>query len=380
MPVELPREAVTATHWIGVRKILDGIQADATPSRAAADSPAGRITRLLRGLAYIPDPRAGWIPFAVREGSRLVRESRPDVIVASSGPASSLIVASLLSKRFKVPWVGDLRDLWVDNHDYPFPDWRRPFDRMLERRVLRSAAGLVTVSQPLASQLERFGRPVAVVLNGYDDADYVTDAPAPVPSRILRIVYTGTIYRQQSPAPLFDAIRGLGKLASRVRMVFFGSPANALMPAAVAAGVDHLLEIRSSVPRVDALREQAAADVLLHLLWNDTSQPGVYGAKIFEYLRAGRPILAVGSTANVAAQLVIDRRAGLATGDVSRITSQLRDWIAAIDAGSGIPPITAEARKGFSRLEQTRVLERFLQAMVSRARGGEHLPALRPND
>jgi hypothetical protein len=93
-----------------------------------------------------------------------------------------------------VPWVGELRDLWTDNHYYTFPTWRRVLETWIERRTLRTAAGLVTVSEPLAQMLRlRYDMPVCVVLNGFDPADY-----PPVqrlqPDRFLRIVYTGNVY------------------------------------------------------------------------------------------------------------------------------------------------------------------------------------------
>lgn len=368
--MELDPVRVTATRWIGLRKVLDGFQTGATShSPATGDGVSGMLKRLVRGLAYVPDPRGGWIPFAVREGSRLIHESRPDVLIASSGPASSLIVAALLGRRFGIPWVADLRDLWVDNHDYPLPEWRRSWDRVLEARVLRSAAGLVTVSEPLASRLTGFGRPVEIVLNGYDDEDYATVAAPRNSSDVLRIVYTGTIYRQQSPAPLFEAVRALKESSRRIRIAFFGSPADAIMPAAEESGVADLIEIHPAVPRAVALKEQQSADVLLHLLWNDITQPGVYGAKIFEYLRAGRPVLAVGSTANVSARLVTERRAGLATDQVPRISAQLEEWLGMKESGNGIPNIPEDAKAGFSRREQTRVLECFLRSVVPTATG-----------
>jgi glycosyltransferase involved in cell wall biosynthesis len=321
----------------------------------------GLVSGLVRGIVYIPDPFAGWIPFALKAAERLIRQSRPDVIVASSGPPSALIVAHMLWLRHRIPWIADMRDLWVENHDYPYPSWRRPADRILEKRVLRSAAALVTVSEPLAERLRKFGPPVHVVLNGYDESEYTTAGPQPKQTG-LRIVYTGTIYRQQSPAPLFEALRILGPLAENIRVVFFGAPASEIIPAANAAGVRHLVEVHGPVPRTVALMEQASADILLHLLWNDPTQPGVYGAKVFEYIRAGRPILAVGNTSNVAAQLVNQREAGVATDAVSCIAEQLKGWLATIARSESVPAIPADASRGLSRDEQTRVLERILRS------------------
>ena len=362
--VELPVGSVSATKWIGPRWVLDRLLgADTSPTRRNGEVKT-KLIRFLRGIAYVPDPQVGWIPFAYKSGARLIRESRPDVIIASSGPPSSLIVASLLSKRFGIPWIGDLRDLWTENQNSPFPAWRKPLDSLIERRVLSSASGLVTVSQPLADRLAGFGPPVEVVLNGYDDAEY-TDAPPPrAPSPVLRIVYTGTIYPQQSAAPLFEAVDKLGTLRDHVRIVFFGSPKSVVGDLAGVNGNGELLEVHPMVPRTVALQEQARADVLLHLVWNDPEQVGVYGAKIFEYLRARRPILAVGNGQNVTAKLVAERCAGLASTDSDQIAAQLRKWIEILRRGETIPALPESAGAGFSRLEQTRHLEAFMKRVA----------------
>jgi glycosyltransferase involved in cell wall biosynthesis len=363
LPIELPPGSVSATRWIGPRRLLDRVMtADPSPSGRSAFRET--MIRFLRGIAYLPDPQVGWIPFAYQRGAQLIRESRPDVIIASSGPASSLIVASLLSKTFGIPWIADLRDLWTGNHNYPFPAWRRPLDKLIERRVLSSAAGLVTVSGPLADRLSKFGVPVEVVLNGYDDAEYAEHPPLRAPSNVLRIVYTGTIYPQQSPVPLFEAIDKLGDLKARVRVVFFGSPESVVRGSVQATKIGELIEVHPMVPRPVALEAQAGADVLLHLLWNDPQQDGIYGAKIFEYLRARRPILAVGNRSNVAARLVTERSAGLATGDSEVIARQLWKWIEILSGGDSIPELPRDASKGFSRLDQTRLLESFMMRVA----------------
>lgn len=367
LAVELPAGSVSETTWIGPRRVLDLMfGTESSPTRRNGELKT-KLIRFLRGVTYFPDPQAGWIPFAYKSGARLIRESRPDVIIASSGPPSSLIVASLLSKRFGIPWVGDLRDLWTENQNFPFPAWRKPIDTLIERRVLSSAAGLVTVSAPLAKRLSGFGPPVEVVLNGYDEPEY-SEPPVTRPaSPVLRIVYTGTLYPQQSPAPLFEAVEKLGELRDHVRIVFFGSPASVVNDLPGVRRNADLVETHPMVPRTVALQEQAKADVLLHLVWNDPDQVGVYGAKVFEYLRARRPILAIGNSQNVTAKLVTERCAGLASTDADAIAERLRKWIEMLRNGEAIPPVPESASAGFSRLEQTRRLEAFIKRVARQA-------------
>ena len=68
-------------------------------------------------------------------------------------PFTSLWIGSKRSKRSDIPWVGELRDLWVTSPYYDYPLWRKKIERVFERRVLTNVDGLVTVSEPLAKIL-----------------------------------------------------------------------------------------------------------------------------------------------------------------------------------------------------------------------------------
>jgi glycosyltransferase involved in cell wall biosynthesis len=266
-----------------------------------------------------------------------------------------------------VPWVGELRDLWTDNHYYPYPRWRRWIEGRIERRVLSSAAGLVTVSEPLAGTLRtKFGRPTAVILNGFDPNDYPCRSAISFQRDALHIVYTGTLYPgRQTLAPLFDALRRLGPLSNKVRVDFYGPRSSIVRETADLFGVEHLIELKGAVSHHEALSRQSGADVLLHLLWTDTSQPGVYNAKLFEYLGARRPILGVGYTENVAAELIRERGAGVTLDDPAKIAAQLEQWVRQKEQTGSIPDLDASVVAGLSREEQTKVLEGFIAQVLS---------------
>jgi glycosyltransferase involved in cell wall biosynthesis len=361
--VEIDGGKVTYTQWVGIRRVADRVLGRGASLETRDRSPVvGRLLRWVRTLAYFPDPYAGWLPFAYKAARNICYRWRPDLILASSGPPTALMVASLLSRRFGVPWVADMRDLWTENQTYTEPAWRRRIEAFIERRVLRSAAGLVTVSEPLAERLRRFNRPVEIVLNGFDTLDV---AERNRWTSELSVVFTGTVYPEyQDPAPLFAALALLGSQKDRVSVTFVGTVGSGVLAAARAHGVDHLVKLESPVPLRRSLSLQREADVLLHLLWNDPDQSGVYNAKIFEYFGARRPILAIGSGANVTARLVRERNAGFATNDPAAIATQLRTWLALKEGSAGIPDLPEEVRYGLSREEQTRVLDVFLERLV----------------
>ena len=299
-------------------------------------------------------------------GRKLVKHWRPDIILASGPPNSGLIAAWRIARVCRAPWIADLRDLWVDNSYYGHPNWRLSIDRLLERAVLRSAAGLVTVSPIWADMLRgKYKQPVACIPNGFVAEDFPAVPTGPQPGDVVSILYTGGIYAgYRDPAPLFRAI-GLLTPAERqhVAVHFYGpddSDAQGVMAAAAAA--DRVF-LHSRVSYRESLSMQQSADVLLLLMqWNHVKDAGNIPAKFFEYLGARRPILLIGYEHGNLAQMIRERGAGIVANDPSIIAEQLRRWIAQRPAG--IPAIPAAAREGMSRADQYRKLERFLAQLV----------------
>jgi hypothetical protein len=381
LPPELPADRVTYTKWFNVNKpaeILSGGRARVTAAGHELQGPTEfvRAARsfyrdFYKSVVAFPDDQIGWYPFALRAASRLMADWRPDLLLASGPPNTSLLAVYRLAQRYDIPWVAELRDLWTDSHYYRFPRWRQRLEQRLERRVLGSASGFLTVSEPLAEVLRlKYRAPVAVVLNGYDPEDYPASAGGLLEKKFVRLVYTGMLMWSgveggMDPRPLFEALRRLGPLAEHIRLAFYGRRLQGARDAARTEGVEHLVEVHDQVPYLESLRMQREADVLLLFLWNDPKEPGVYTGKLFEYIGAGRPILAVGSADNVAAQLIRDRRAGVVLNDPARIAERLLQWVEQKQNTGSIPALSPESAAGLSREEQTAHIHRFLSRLVT---------------
>jgi glycosyltransferase involved in cell wall biosynthesis len=381
LPVEIPSAQVLRIRWPSADRLVGRLLARrraAVSSGEVSVQHAGsrlvsRIGHLYRTLLCFPDETAVGLAHAYAAAARLLRSWRADVLFASAAPYSSLLLAAALGRRFGIPWVGELRDLWVENQAYRYSPARRRVEAALERRVLRSAAALVSVSEPLAERLRRVHRrPTAVVLNGFDRGDYPPDA-RPDPALPLRVVYTGQVFpEKQDPTLLVDALHRLGDARRDVRLVFYGRflglALEGTMRRAAELGVSDCLAIRRPVSYGEALRIQREADVLLLLTWSDPANPGVYTGKLFEYVGAGRPILAVGRIPTIADDLIGERRLGVSLRDPDAIAEQLRVWIAAKGSGGGVPAVDEALAAGLTRREQTRTLAEFLERVVPTAR------------
>lgn len=381
LPLEIPRDHVAYTPWLGsgVTAIVAGrrlFRANVEVARSSAERrlvtpSAKRLIRLAqRNLLYMPDDCIGWYPWALRASLRIAEQQPVDLIYASAGPFTSLLVAATVARVCGAPWVGELRDLWSDNHYRSLPPWFRGIDARLEARVLKSAAGLVTMSELWAEGLEsKYAVPVRAVYNGFEERDEQTSRRNEARSESIVIAHLGMLYGgKRDPTPLFQAIQALGDDAHRVRVEFYGPEQDLVRRLARSSGVEDRVRVFGDIPYAESLTVQSNSDVLLLLMWDTPEEAGVLPGKLFEYLGARRPVLAVGAGYGVGAHLISSRRLGLASSDPVEIAVQLRTWIAEKDALGRPEPLSAEAVADFSRVRQVQRLSEFLCELSTAAK------------
>ena len=289
-----------------------------------------RLGEAYRHILCFPDGQIGWLTSAVKRGLAIARDFDPDVILSSSLPNTSHLVARAISRNTGVPWIAELRDLWTGNHNFRRVQPLRAIERRLERFVLGSADALVTVSDVWADELRaQVGRPTFVVPNGFDAADYPTPAD---PSDDFSLVYTGMYYpRGQNPQPLFEAIARLvhdGRIhRGRFKVRFVGQYLAALLPQVRQFGIEEYVSVEPPVSYMESLRLQTTATALLFLDWSDRRVKGWYSAKIYEYLGARRPILSVGPKRSLVGALLANTNAGIAAENCGDIHDVLDCWL-----------------------------------------------------
>jgi hypothetical protein len=279
-------------------------------------SPLDLLLAAVGEVTAYPDPQKGWRAYAVEVGEYILREQNIKAMVSISPPATSHIIAEKLKEQFGIPWVADFRDLWTQNHYYPYSPLRRMIERRLELRTLSAVDVLVGASQPIVHDLRTLHKqkPVYSIPNGFDPAE-VNTTPTKLTDKFT-ITYTGNLYPgKQSPEPLFAALRDLiteGSMdASDIEVRFYGPEAGWIDKQVEHYGLAGIVRQLGMVPREIALDKQRESQLLLLLKWNDSKQRGVYSAKIFEYLAAKRPILAVGGFPDVVDELLHETKAGV---------------------------------------------------------------------
>lgn len=273
-----------------------------------------RLITFAKFVLSYPDPYKGWIPYALEAIQEIRRQKiEIDAIVTTSPPISCHLIGRQARDILGCPWVADLRDLWSQNLGVKdFPKLQGP----LEKRTLRDADALVTVSQPWADRLQsRYpGKKVFAIANGFDPDDY--RSPAPALTREFSITYTGELYQgQRDPTQLFEVLSDLLRegsvLLEDLRVRFYGAVEPWLPILVEKFGLQQVVELHGSTPRKQIFEHQRESQLLLALPWSNPRETGHHSAKLFEYLAAKRPVLAVGGTRGVLTDSLEQTRAGL---------------------------------------------------------------------
>lgn len=299
------------------------------------------VRRLARRIALqprrfaVPDIHRRWRRPAVRvalaEAARRTAVEAPawDVVLSSSPPETAHLVARDIADALDVPWVADYRDSWLDlPHLRMSSTLVRAKHRRnvrLATRLMRGAALATTVSEPLAQDLRR-RHPhldVHVLENGIDRAE-VERAHARADGFRDRgrfvIAYTGNFFGVQSAESFLAGVARAGTIEPELHDDLLVRFVGQLKPheAALADTFGDVVERVPFLRHDDVLAQQRAADMLLLYVAPGRGSQGVFTGKVFEYVAARRPVLALTPADNVASAL-LERAGSTASGVGARV-------------------------------------------------------------
>ncbi len=374
--------AVVVPHrpWIDRLRMEFGVRPDlwfdAPPPEIAPGPPKnpaarayGLVRRTLVQASTWPDRAWDWYPRARRALGQSLRERPPDAILTTSPPDAAHFLGAWAQRVTGAPWIADLRDGWADTHLMDRAGWRRRLDARTEREVLTRASLVTTVSETIAEPLARRhgASRVRLVRNGFDP-ELFPEAASPDRGS-LTMLYTGAINPVRNDLAMFldGAARFLeAEPASSLRLRIVGESSPRVRALVERAGLAARVSLEPRVPHREAVAAMRRAPALLFLPWQDAKNEGIYSAKVFEYVGARRPILAVGAIPGVSGGLV--ERAG--SGRIARTPAEVAARLGELHAAnaSGRDPWVPDERevRKHSHREMVATFARELDSLVVR--------------
>ena len=309
----------------------------AIPKRNIESSWRDRVLNIYNSLQF-PDDKSAWRRKAVKKGAMLIEQGGFDIIMSTAPPISSHFVADKLKRKYQIPWVADYRDLWVGNPSNNLPRWRTYLERFLEKKLVSNVDGVTAATQEIANHVysvSNKNKKVIYLPNGYDEADFSSVVPDRKKEDYFFLVYTGSLYGHRTPVTLLAGVRLLFErypcLARRLRLRFFGNIGSRFENVFADFERDYpdVVERFSYIPHKLIPKTLLEADALLLVIGGGENARGVLTGKIFEYLRAARPILMLGSKYGEAAKIIQQNKRGviLDEDDTHGVADILKKWL-----------------------------------------------------
>lgn len=292
-----------------------------------------KAVEFLRKNVFIPDLEVTWIPGAKRMIEKIMG-LHPDIRIAliSAGPFSSLFLGKYLKSKHELPYICEFRDEWTNNPErvnirYPASSLRR--ELLWEADALMSCSGMVYLTEIMKNNfISRYPflakRPGQVIPNGFDESDFIElerenqISPRKTDSTLqqFRIVYCGSFYDRRQPNKLWESLLRLHQMQkidlNKVRFDIYGNNSKRFVLGAYADNkqISNSVVLHPFLSHKESITEMLTADVLLLYIADGINTASILTGKIFDYIRSGKPILAIIPNPGLAAEIVQKSKTG----------------------------------------------------------------------
>jgi glycosyltransferase involved in cell wall biosynthesis len=283
-------------------KLFSKKQTSTISSGIIADSkkqnPLQKLFLYIRGNFFIPDARKFWVKPSIAFLSDYIAKHSIDTIITTGPPHSLHLIGLGLKQKHNLNWIADFRDPWTQigyHKKLRLSKRSREKHLELEKKVLSEANHIITTSFTTKAEFEKkTSQPITVITNGYDvlNQSEVTLDPH------FTLSHIGSLLSGRDPENLWQV---LGELVSEnqnfaqdFKLKLVGAVSDEVVLSIKKFGLKNHLEVCGYVSHGDALKIQRSAQILLLIEINSEETKGIIPGKLFEYMAAKRPILAVG--------------------------------------------------------------------------------------
>jgi glycosyltransferase involved in cell wall biosynthesis len=356
--------------WIK-KLVTGGITHSDTNPAAKSTGKTSLLKRFLQD-ALLPDPQVAWLPVLVRYARSIIRKRDIDLVLITVPPFSCVLLVEKLRKTFPhMPIVIDFRDEWlsstIDLVSFSRSQRAVKSAHEAEASAVKNATAIVTVTEAAQRKMrarypQEPGNKFQLIPNGFD----ATRMPASMRSPVMRpadkivLTYVGSIYGSTEPTSLVQALQSLpDELKSRFRLRFIGHIEEPRFRK-VLLQLGDMVELKGYLPQDEALAAMNEADYALLI----THDPLNVAAKFYDYVGAGKPILATVHPQGEVRRLLEEMRAGWWAG--SRDVAGIRQlFIDAAARGNALGTVFQPDTEKIAQYERKVLAQRYAALLHS---------------
>ncbi len=294
------------------------------------------LRQSVSSLLSVPDEYAGWLPFALFMGMKVIRRKGIGILMTSGPPQSVHMIGALLSKVTRVPWITDFRDPYLDDVLKAEKDAGHAVvvksARKLETYFVAQATLALTTTERFThrprSRYPAQGHKIFTLPSGSNPDDF-SDVRIDKEERFT-LSYLGTLYENRDPEPLLrvisEEIRD-GHIDQQTIMIRFIGDRDE----AVEKRMNNLIQryhLSGIAERLPCVSRQHALEIMVRshvLLLLAEDQPLAVPAKVYEYIGSGTDIIVI-TGEGATSDLLKEMRVGplVQPGDIQTLKLQIR--------------------------------------------------------
>lgn len=328
----------------------------------------GKIAQYIRANYFIPDARKFWIQPSVKYLTNYIENNTIDVVITTGPPHSAHVIGLKLKERLSVKWIADFRDPWtaIDYfHQLPLTKKSLKKHHVLEERVLKKANKVLVVGNTMANSFKKITKNVEVITNGYDT--FSTNHTTKLDT-MFSLVHIGLMNSDRNHEIVWQALQEICRenadFKNDLKLKFVGAVADDVKSALQKYQLQDATEFINYVPHQEVLKYQQSAQVLLLPINNVPSAKGIITGKIFEYLKANRPILAIAPIDGDLNEIIENTESGVVVGfhDIEKLKQEILKLYA--NFKNNTLQVTSKNIEQYHRKELTKKLASVVNELV----------------
>ncbi len=268
----------------------------------------------IRANYFIPDARKFWVKPSVRFLSEYLRNNKVDVVITTGPPHSLHLIGMELKKRFPIKWISDFRDPWSDIdyfHQLPLTEKTIQKHKELEKKVLQQSDAVIVIGKTMKEKFDKFNRNIHVISNGFDGDIAASEKEL---DKKFSITHIGLMNADRNPKILWEVLSEIknenSEFAKDLEIKLIGEVAKEVKNYIADLKLEKNTKYITYVPHQKVIAYQKMAQVLLLAVNNVASAKGIITGKIFEYLQAKRPIVAIAPKDGDLAEIISKTNSG----------------------------------------------------------------------
>ena len=269
----------------------------------------------VRGNLFIPDARKYWVKPSVAYLTDIIKKEQIDTVITTGPPHSVHLIGLKLQQTQQVKWLADFRDPWTSigyHKKLRLNKRAQKKHKYLERLVLNKADSIIVTSETTKKEFQEITqKPIAVITNGYDIGGYKGWVHM---DERFTISHIGSLLSGRNPINLWKVLSEIARensvFRADLRLKFMGVVSQEVIQSLTQYELTPNMKLIGYGAHSEALMLQNRSQILLLVEINSEETRGIIPGKLFEYMAAKRPILAIGPKNWEAGEIIENSKSG----------------------------------------------------------------------